>query len=192
MKAVYTDYFQKSKVFLYPLLNLKKGIKYVPIQTYVCIDDIYAFGDYKLICEYHAKPDGSFKIFCDRYLNNHKNFHKHVYLGENHHLFVFDLTKYKSDYNRFIEGAYSKFSLDSKLAILDFFISSGSMSDFVHGFLSPEFAHEDYAKFFAVDIELIEEVYELCSILNIEKETFSKNNDALNCLLDNNSIYLEK
>jgi hypothetical protein len=66
------------------------------------------------------------------------------------------------------------------------------MSDFVHGFLSPEFAHEDYAKFFAVDIELIKEVYEVCSILNIEKETFSKNNDALNCLLDNNSIYLEK
>ena len=50
MDTVYTDYFQKSKVFLYPLLKLRKGMTYVPIQTYICMEQSYTINDCMFIC----------------------------------------------------------------------------------------------------------------------------------------------
>ena len=145
MKTVYTDYFQKSKVFLYPLLKLKKGIAYVPIQTYVCWEQAYTLNDYMFFCEYHAPSSDKFIKFCDKYLKNH-----------------------------------------------NFFNSSGNMSDFIHSFLSPDNAHADYANALDISIEKIIDVYEVCSIPDIEKETFQEDNEILNSLLNKNSIYLEK
>jgi hypothetical protein len=66
------------------------------------------------------------------------------------------------------------------------------MLSFVQSFLSPDSAHEDYAKALGVDKETIEEIYEVCSKPDIEKETFHEDNEILNCLLTKNSIYLEK
>jgi len=91
-----------------------------------------------------------------------------------------------------LEGKYSQFSLDSKLTILDFFSSSGKMLNYVKSFLSPDSAHADYAEAFDVDKEVIEEIYEVCSLPDLEKETFHKDNEILNSLLTKNSIYLEK
>jgi hypothetical protein len=192
MNELYTDYFQKSKVFLYPLLKLKKGMAYVPIQTYVCSEYEYAIEDHKLLCEYHAKATEKFVTFYNRHLKSHKLFNKYIDLGKNKHLFIFDFIAYKNDFDRLIKGKYSQFSLESKLAILDFFMSSNGISDYIHDFLSPEFAHSKYAKALGVDIKKIKEIYEICSILDIEKETFKENNEKLNCLLTKNSIYLEK
>ena len=107
-------------------------------------------------------------------------------------IFIFNLSIHKSDFIRFLAGRYSQFSLDSKLTILDFFSSSGKMLNYVQAFLSPDSAHEDYAKAFDVDIETIEKIYEVCSLPDLEKETFHKDNEILNCLLTKNSIYLEK
>jgi hypothetical protein len=192
MSDVYTEYFQKSKVFLYPLLKLRKGLKYVPIQTYVCWEHVYTSGEYKLLCEYNVKSGKGFKEFCDRYLNCHVLFEKELDISENKHVFIFNLSPHKNDFNRFLQGKYSQFSLDSKITILDFFGSSGKMLSFVQSFLSPDSAHEDYAKALGVDKETIEEIYEVCSKPDIEKETFHEDNEILNCLLTKNSIYLEK
>ena len=56
MDAVYTEYFQKSKVFLYPLLNLKKGLDFVPIETYISWDGVYETSDYKVFSFDKDKP----------------------------------------------------------------------------------------------------------------------------------------
>ena len=192
MDTVYTDYFQKSKVFLYPLLKLRKGMAYVPIQTYICMEQSYTINDCMFICEYHVKSSDKFIAFYERYLKNHKYFNKYMYQGKNYHLFIFDLKDHKKDFDRFIQGKYSQFSLESKLAILDFYISSGNMMQYMHSYLSPEFAHVDYAKALNIDVDIIKEVHEVCSIPNIEKETLNKKNETLNCFLTKNSLYLEK
>ncbi len=192
MDNVYTDYFQKSKVFLYPLLKLKKGIKYVPIQTYVCWEHVYTSGEYKLLCEYHAKSGIAFKQFCDRYLTSHVFFEKYLDIGGNKHVFIFNLSYHKNDFRRFLKGKYSQFTLDSKLTILDFFSSSGKMLNYVESFLSPEESHQNYADALNIDIEIIENIYEVCSLPDLEKETFYEDNQILDCLLKKNSIYLEK
>ena len=57
MKKIYSDYFQKSKVFLYPLLEIKKGIRFVPIQTYVSWNDIYTKDMNKLLCLYQINKE---------------------------------------------------------------------------------------------------------------------------------------
>ena len=192
MDTIYTDYFQKSKVFLYPLLKLKKGIAYVPIQTYVCWEQVYTVDEHKFLCEYKTKATDKFIDFCDKYLKKHKYFYKYLDLGENKHLFIFDFTDYKKDFDRFVNGKYSQFSLESKIIILDFFGASGNMYNYINSFLSPDNAHADYARILNVNIEDISEVYEVCSIPDMNKETFHENNEILNSLLSKNSIYWEK
>ncbi len=40
---LYKEYFQKSKVFFYPLLNIPKGVHYVPVETYLGWEGEYSF-----------------------------------------------------------------------------------------------------------------------------------------------------
>ena len=138
MSSVYTDYFQKSRVFLYPLLELKKGLAYVPKQTYI------------------------------------------------------DFSNLKSDFDKFIDGKYSKFTLESKIIIMDFF-SDTKTSDFIEGFLSPEGYHEEYAEILNVEVEVLEKVFELCTPPDLEKEMLNNNNNnPLISLLEKCNVYLLK
>jgi hypothetical protein len=171
MRGVYTEYFQKSKVFLYPLLRLKKGIDFVPTETYCFWDEIYDHLDYKFICVYKTKLNSSFIKFQLDHLPLLKNQMEHYDLG-NEQMIVFDMTEYKHDYDKFIEGRYSAFSVSSKIAILEFFGGQGKISSYVKSFLTPdEEIHQLYADFFNVELELIEDVYEVCSPPDNIKET---------------------
>jgi len=51
MKKIYKSYFQKSKVFLYPLLGIRKGVRFVPIETYISWKNYPEINS--LICVYH-------------------------------------------------------------------------------------------------------------------------------------------
>jgi len=100
MNSVYTQYFQKSKVFLYPLLKLKKGIAYVPIETYICWDGVYSEKDLKFLCIYHTERDDKFKKFETEYLLNNKMLENIIELSEDKHLYIFNFDHYKYDYNK--------------------------------------------------------------------------------------------
>ena len=171
MKSVYTEYFQKSKVFLYPLLRLKKGIDFVPAETYCFWDEIYDATDYKFICLYKTKYTKAFSTFQINHLPLLKNNMEHYDLG-NEQLIIFDMKEYKHDYDKFIEGRYSAFGIDSKIAILDYFGGQGRISSYVKSFLAPdEDLHMLYSDYFNVDLNLIKDVHELCSKPDIIQET---------------------
>lgn len=188
--GVYLEYFQKSKVFLYPLLKIKKGITRVPIQTYVAWDNVYSTNDLKFLCEYKTKKTPKFNSFAKSHLLNHSLLEEVIELNENTQLFIFDFTKFKSDYNKFLEGKYSQYSLDSKICIIDFFGTKDKIGSYVEGFLTPEGVHDEYAKSLGVDIKSIEDIYEVCTPPDLEKETLIDNNHVINQLLKNSSIYL--
>lgn len=171
MKGVYTDYFQKSKVFLYPLLRFRAGLSFVPVQTYVCWEHLITIDESKFLCEYNVGTSEKFELFSNSYLKKHPLFYEYVQLDEDRHLFIFDFTRYKLDFKRFVDGKYSKFSLDAKITILDFFGNKGNISEYVSLFLSPNSAHKLYAEALDVSIKQIEEVFEVCSIPDLEKET---------------------
>lgn len=171
MKSVYTEYFQKSKVFLYPLLRLKKGIDFVPAETYCFWDEIYDAMDYKFICLYKTKYTKAFATFQINHLPLLKNNMEHYDLG-NEQLIIFDMKQYRHDYDKFIQGRYSAFGIDSKIAILDYFGGQGRISSYVKSFLTPdEDLHRLYSDYFNVDLDLIKDVHELCSKPDIIQET---------------------
>jgi hypothetical protein len=192
MKGVYTEYFQKSKVFLYPLLRFRSGLSFVPVQTYVCWEHLVGIDENKFLCEYNVGITEKFESFSNSYLKKHPLFYEYVQLDEDRHLFIFDFTKYKSDFKKFIDGKYSKFSLETKLIILDFFGNKGNISEYVSLFLSPNSAHKLYAEALDVSIKQIEEVFEVCSIPDLEKETlYFRKTELLSKKIKNSSISLE-
>ena len=117
--GIYTDYFQKSKVFLYPLLKIRKGLTHVPIETYVAWENVYGVEDCRLFCEYKTKNIKSFVKFSNQYLNNNPLFDDYIKLDDDRHLYIFDLNSLKTDYKRFISGKYSQLTLKTKTTIID-------------------------------------------------------------------------
>ncbi len=195
MSLIYTDYFQKSKVFLYPLLGIGRKAKYVPRQTYICWDGFYSTEDCKLILEYKTKPSESFKKFASRFLDKHVMYEDSIQISDNSIIYIFDFTyihnkTYKSDYKKIVEGNYSKLSMTSKVLILDFFGDEDKAGEYINTFLSPGDSFEAYANFFDVEEAVLYNIGELCSKPDIEKETLVDNNYLLKQLLKKSSIYL--
>ena len=172
MRIVYTEYFQKSKVFLYPLLGLKKGLEYVPADTYICCDNLYESNDYKLICVYNTVKTVDFKNFELKYLKNNSLLEFYYNLGDRQ-VYIFDMRPYKYDYMMFVSGRYSKMSIGTKNRILQYFGNNGKVSEYIESFLNPSEYHDVYAKSLNVSIDLIREVYEICSKPDMLKETLS-------------------
>ncbi len=50
--ALYKEYFQKSKIFMYPLLGIGRGSGVVPEQTYLSWEGYVTPEDTKLIAVY--------------------------------------------------------------------------------------------------------------------------------------------
>lgn len=170
MKEPYTRYFQKSTVFLYPNLKVKKGVLHVPKDTYVAWDKIYSKEDLRFICVYKHEKDYNFINFLNRNILNNKFYEKMVHIDNNTHVVIFNFSEEKENYNHFIKGQYSKLSYDFKRNIIDFFDST-ELGTNVKAFLYPDEFHDVYADYFNIDINLMKEVNEICSIPDIDKET---------------------
>ena len=175
LKNLYTEYFQKSKVFLYPLLNIKKGVRFVPTETYMSWEGIHGIKDNHIICVYDV-PDkilSAYKLFEDQYIRNNKRFKYTIDLeNKNKKAIVFDLSRYKNDINRLIKGEYSKISKRTKEIITEFFGEHGTIAEYVESYLFPTYWHEDYAHLLGVSLETIQKVYELCDKPDLDKEDF--------------------
>ena len=185
MKKVYAEYFQKSKVFLYPLLEIKKGVRYVPIETYIAWEGVCELKDEKFICLYSAKKDDAYEKFEQDYLVNHKLFKGYYKIEEDKHLYVYDYSKFKHDLDMFIAGKYSKFTLQTKDKISEFLGDVGTIADYIQSYINPEGFHELYAENLGVSLDTIEQVYELCSKPDINKENLKLKTSEINTVKDN-------
>lgn len=181
---IYQDYFQKSKIFLYPLLEIKKGIKYVPINTYMAWEGQYSFEDSKLMCLYNQKSTKAFAKFEELQLLNHKYLDDYRELDKDLHLYIFDLNNYKKDIEHILKGLYSKIRKKTKSKILDFFGEDGPISEYIESYIYPEFYHEDYATELNVTLQSIQVVHELCSKPNLEKELLKIKMKELNIITE--------
>jgi len=168
---VYTQYFQKSKVFLYPLLNLSNSITYTPVETYMYGED-YQLTDCKLLCLYEVKDDKQFKQFEIDYLLSNECFHDVKYLDDKI-LYVFDLLSKKKDYDFIVNGQYSKISTHSKKLILNYFRKNSVLLKYLKSFLHPAKFHKDYSKALDVPLEYIKDVYEILSKPDLNKERYA-------------------
>ena len=117
--SLYSNYMQKSKVFLYPLLEIKRGVSVTPIQTFLSWKDKYCFTDSKLIAQYHLRDDQEFKLFEDIKLLGNKRFHKFYQLDDGTGAYVFNFKDIEDDFWRIVTGKYSQLSSPSKRMVLE-------------------------------------------------------------------------
>lgn len=176
MKKIYREYFQKSKVFLYPLLGIKKGVRFVPVQTYISWNDIYPEDKHKLLCLYaiDSKWEKEFIMFSELFLETNILFEEKHTIDEEHLLYIFNLQPFKRDLNKFKKGNYSKFTKKTKEIIMKFFGETGKIAEYIESYLYPEFYFEDYANILNVKEDDLRSVGELCSLPDLKKEDFKK------------------
>lgn len=170
------DYFQKSKVFLYPILDIKKGTSVTPIETYVTWGDIKT-EDLSLICLYYIRDDSEFLHYEDKYLLKNPLFKEYKELDGNKAIYVFDLSGYAEDYEHFLNGKYSHFSQKLKDKIRDSYGANSANYTYIKSYLYPEEYFSTYAELLSTnshDVSKMEnlliEVGELCSKPDFDKE----------------------
>lgn len=170
--SLQTAYTQKSKLFLYPLLNIKRGSSVTPIQTYLQWSGYYTTDDCKLIAHYYLRDDPEFKSFEEKFLLNNKYFEEFFDLEDGTGAYVFDLSNWGTDYTAVVEGKYSSLSAAHKSIISDFFSNHPKHHVFILSYLNPHRFISDYAELLGVSPELLQKVGELCSVPDMKKETF--------------------
>lgn len=170
LNSVYKKYFQKSKVFLYPLLGIKRGVSVVPVETYFSWEGYYNSEDMKLICVYDIRKDEEYVLFEKNTLLKHNRLSDYIKVNSQA-IFTFDFSDMGDDWFHLINGRYSKISLELKQKILNFFDKYSGNYAYIHSYLIPEKYFSNYAELLDVEPEMLIKVGELCSIPDTAKET---------------------
>ena len=167
--TLYRKYFQKSKVFLYPLLDIKRGTSVIPSETYLAWNNTINPEDAKLVCHYPIRTDSEYLQFEKNVLLKHTRLYDFIKI-EDTAVVIFDFSDLKEDWVHFVNGKYSMISEKIKRKILNFFDKNSGNYLYVEGYLYPDIHFEDYAKVLNVDVELLISVGELCDKPDLEKE----------------------
>ena len=191
LNSVYRKYFQKSKVFLYPILGIKRGVSVVPIETYISWKGYCNSEDMKLICVYDVRTDDEYKHFEKNVLLNHNRLNDYVKV-DNQLVLTFDLSDLGDDWFHFINGKYSKISMNLKQKILNFFDKYSGNYAYMHSYLIPEKYFSNYAELLGVEPEMLIQVGELCTKPDMEKETLFLEPADLGDLSENKLLNLSK
>ena len=169
--SLYKNYFQKSRIFMYPILEIKRGSSVTPIETYVSWDGQYSPKDMKLISLYHLRDDAQFIKFEKEKLVGNKYFHSFKEIEDKKAVYVFDFSEFAKDWIKIINGKYSQISYSYKKKIENFYGRRDSNYAYVESFLYPEKYYKMYSEIINVPENVLREVGELCSKMDIEKET---------------------
>lgn len=171
--SLYRDYFQKSKVFLYPLLGIKRGSVAAPDQTYVSWGSNIGTEDIKLICSYTRRTDREYLSFENTILFKHKRLSDYKILDEETLILIFDFQDMSSDWFNFLLGKYSKLNRDTKHKILNHFEQNSGNRMYLETYLFPEKYFAIYAELLQAQETLLKEVGELCTPPDLEKENLT-------------------
>lgn len=171
INSLYKQYFQKSRVFLYPALDIKKGVSVTPIETYMAWEGHYTLDDAKLCCLYHLRDDEGFINFEKTKLTGNKLFHDFKQVEDNKGVYVFDFTKQQADWFSICQGQYSKISNDYKRKIRQYIGLTNHNLPYVDSFLYPDRYFPLYAEMIGVDEKILREVGELCDKPDFDQET---------------------
>ncbi len=120
INQLYAQYFQKSKLFLYPLLGFERGLT-APEEVYFSWDGKYASEDQKLILVYSNLTNPFYQELKSTKLSKHRLLLEIIPTMNDQEIYVFDFSSYATDWVHLIAGRYSKMSLKTKQTILDYF-----------------------------------------------------------------------
>lgn len=170
IKDLYRNYFQKSRIFLYPVLDIKRGNSVTPIQTYVSWNGHIEKEDKRLVCLYHMRNDLEYRTFEKTKLLKSKLFEDFKEVEDGKGVYVFNFDMYGKDWMYFLDGQYSKFSSPLKKRIRDFIGNNSTNSVYVDSYLYPEKYYKIYSQILNVDEETLRSIGQLCDKPDLEKE----------------------
>jgi hypothetical protein len=173
IKSLYNEYFQKSRIFLYPALNIPRGGSVTPIETYVSWSGYYKQEDKKLIAVYHLRSDKEFIEFEKNKLFKNSMFSDFYETDDSKGVYVFDYEPFTEDWTLFTEGKYSKLSKTVKDRILSYYANSKKNYVYVDSYINPHLYYDLYSRLLECDKQLLEDVGELCDRPDIERETLT-------------------
>lgn len=156
---------------MYPLLDIKRGVSVIPIETYISWSGVYSIKDRKFMCTYSLRNDVEFKHFEKTKLLGNKFFYDFKLLGNNEAVYIFDMNSVKNDWDAIMNAKYSRLSEVHKKRILDFVGKTHSHYKRIESFIYPEKYFGLYSELMGVKQTLLEEVGELCSPMDFDKET---------------------
>ena len=172
INQLYARYFQKSKLFLYPLLGIERGLT-APEEVYFSWEGKYAPEDQKLILVYNNLADPSYQTLKSSKLSKHRLLLEIIPTMQDQEIYVFDFSSYSTDWDHLIAGRYSKMAHKTKQTILDYFERYSGNYIYMHSFLFPNKWFKRYAEILDVPEELLLEVGELCDKPDGKKELFT-------------------
>ncbi len=169
INQLYAQYFQKSKLFLYPLLGFERGLT-APEEVYFSWEGKYAPEDQKLIVVYSNLTNPFYQTLKSTKLSKHRLLKEIIPTMNDQEIYVFDFSSYATDWDNLIAGRYSKLSHKTKQTILDYFERYSGNYIYMHSFLFPNKWFKRYAEILDVPEELLVEVGELCDKPDWKKE----------------------
>lgn len=180
IEDIYRRYFQKSKIFIYPLLGIKRGSSVTPIQTYISWKEHYTPEDMKLIATYYERDDSEFLNFKKNILLKHVRLCDFISLNDECSVYVFDFSDKEKDWSHFLNGKYSKISKPIKNSILNYYDPNTGNYVYVDSYLNPEKYFKIYADVLLAEEDLLRNVGELASLPDLEKEKLTETVKVLN------------
>ena len=175
MKSLYNGYFQKSKVFLYPILMIPRGTSSTPICSYTAWDGYFTHKDCKLALIYHLRDDAEFKVFEKARLFGNPLFYEFFETDTKKGVYIFDYSEYQKDWEMFLQGKYSMFTKKTKLIIQSYYAKSKKNYVYVDSYLNPDLYYEMYSALLNCNKKILEDVIELCDKPDFDKETLVAN-----------------
>lgn len=166
IKEVYKTYFQKSRIFIYPVLGIAQNVV-PPYQTYIGWDGYINPDDKLLVVTYDLKHK-NFSAF-EKTVLKHPQLQDFYELDNKLGAYVFYLEEFP-DWENFINGKYSKFSDKTKSRILGQYGTSSANTEYLKSYLNPEEYYSDYSKALGVDEGILRSVGELCSKPDLDRE----------------------
>lgn len=174
---LYTKYFQKSRAFLYPLVGNKKKELFTPKNTYLYWDGKESIENGYLIVYYEHNFDVAYNMFEEEKIMKNKLI-SNCYILDSGTVYIYDLNIYEDTIQKFLNGKYSKFKPVIKDRIFSYHginktFNTPRNDDPVSCALNPSIYYDVVADELGYEDStyLRQEVGELCSKFDVEKET---------------------
>lgn len=170
MQELYSKYFQKSKVFCFPLLEIKNPEFINTTSTFLSWPGEYLPEDGKLICQYDKWANSYLNPTDLRELDLHSKYERKFQVSEKSTIYVFDMSEYFLDWLWILNGKYSKLSVEYKRKVILHFARNPMQANVIRKILYPAKHYAEFASLIDVPVSIVREVGEVLDPPNFEKE----------------------